>query len=200
METSELGCVYFIRLNGLTPVKIGYSTKSGPQDRLDTIRTSSPFGAELIGFILSSNSKALETALHKELKDVRLHGEWFDITTEKVRSICEKHMHIKQRDEMSKFYEAYSNLLSNRSSLKIERPCEHYTRVSKFLNETELPYGERIDKAHLCELYNDQNKINCLTGRKMTSLVRKYFNDMGIIFKEGKSGHVRWIMIHNSEK
>ena len=195
MEINELGCVYFIRLNGLTPVKIGYSTKSSPQDRLDTIRIAAPYGAELLGFVLSENAKALETKLHNELQAVRLHGEWFDITTDKVRSLCEKHMHPTQRDEMSMIYEFYSkSKLNKKEKEEVDIMSLFVFGTYEFFSKLTIKKGVRYDKQSMRDKYLKDGGFEQLSQRKFTSLYRMYYESLGFEVIEGKS-HVRWIMI-----
>ena len=63
------------------PIKIGIATR--PRNRLSRLRTSShlplflDYAAEVPG-----NAKSLEDYVHKILKDCRLSGEWFDISSD----------------------------------------------------------------------------------------------------------------------
>jgi hypothetical protein len=74
------GYVYFIQINGLQPIKIGYTTDPKGTDRFDSAKTYGPFGVTYVAHIVSSNAAKLERELHKRFADKRLNGEWFDIT------------------------------------------------------------------------------------------------------------------------
>jgi hypothetical protein len=72
--------IYVIRSKA-GPVKIGIAAR--PRNRLSQLRTSShlplflDYAAEVPG-----NAKGLEDYVHKMLKDCRLSGEWFDISSD----------------------------------------------------------------------------------------------------------------------
>jgi len=83
-DIEGVGCVYFFRHIGLTPIKIGYSTSASPLDRFESFKTYAPYGAEILGFIPTTEAKRLEEILHKRYQNKRLNGEWFDITVEDV--------------------------------------------------------------------------------------------------------------------
>jgi len=64
--------VYFIECN-FELVKIGWS--SDPHARLEGLRTSNPYPLELLALV--DAGRDLEQALHVELADYRVTGEWF---------------------------------------------------------------------------------------------------------------------------
>lgn len=77
-----MGCVYFIKHNELEPIKIGMTIKETPCDRVSQMSTASPYGIELLGFVKTFNPILLERELHDKYKDLRLNGEWFNISRE----------------------------------------------------------------------------------------------------------------------
>tara|TARA_R110002020_G_C15957746_1_gene746281 strand:- start:42 stop:716 length:675 start_codon:yes stop_codon:yes gene_type:complete len=79
------GCVYFFKIVGLSPVKIGYSDELTPEKRLKSF--SFPHGIERLGYFSTVNARLVEQEIHKMLSQYRLKGEWFDITEEKVTEI-----------------------------------------------------------------------------------------------------------------
>ena len=81
------GFVYFIRVNGLDPIKIGYTTDPKGVSRFETLKTYAPFGATYFAHIPTLNAPALEFELHETFKDKRLKGEWFDLTQKEVAKI-----------------------------------------------------------------------------------------------------------------
>lgn len=74
-----MGCVYIFKHNNFTPVKIGCSTKSSPQNRFEQLKTYAPFGAEIIGFVETNEPFKLEKRIHLLFANKRMHGEWFDL-------------------------------------------------------------------------------------------------------------------------
>ena len=81
------GFVYFIKINGLDPIKIGYTTDSKGISRFETAKTYAPFGATYFAHIPTLNAPALEFELHERFKDKRLKGEWFDLTQNEIAKI-----------------------------------------------------------------------------------------------------------------
>jgi hypothetical protein len=69
--------VYLIGGSESALSKIGRSTDV--QRRLALIQSMSPVGLELLW--VAEGGKELENALHRELRDHRRHGEWFDLGT-----------------------------------------------------------------------------------------------------------------------
>lgn len=82
-----MGHVYFVRHKRFSPVKIGHTKDNDVMNRVNSFNTSSPFGIELIGSIKSYNPELIEKEIHKDLKDLWLNGEWFDIDADYVSII-----------------------------------------------------------------------------------------------------------------
>ena len=81
----EKGCVYFFKHIGLSPVKIGYSTRKSPTSRFNQFKTYAPYGAEMLGFFFNLMSLRRSRAFFmRKYKPFRLDGEWFDISEDKV--------------------------------------------------------------------------------------------------------------------
>lgn len=78
----QIDCVYFAWSPEAASVKIGYS--SNIKKRLIGLQTSSPY--ELVLFAYITGNKEFEAALHENLKDYRLKGEWF-MTSDKVINV-----------------------------------------------------------------------------------------------------------------
>jgi hypothetical protein len=102
-EFEKKGCVYFFRHTGLTPVKIGYSSHESPLDRFNSFSTYAPYGSEIIGFIITENARDLESKFHKKYSNLRLNGEWFDITKEIAIEEIRIHSAIEDIQEMNEF-------------------------------------------------------------------------------------------------
>ena len=67
------GCTYFIQAKSGGDIKIGYTSKSDPIQRLRGIQTGNPKKLQIVG-ILRGNREA---QLHAKFDDIRLEGEWF---------------------------------------------------------------------------------------------------------------------------
>lgn len=67
------------------PCKVGIT--SGLDGRLEQIRTASPFDVKLaawFSFPTRSTAREVEHAFHAVKKELRLHGEWFDVEPKKL--------------------------------------------------------------------------------------------------------------------
>lgn len=81
------GCVYFVKHNGMSPIKIGMTSSEAPSNRLESMNTYSPYRIEVIGVIRTESPLKLEQKIHKMLKEHRLNGEWFDISIDKCNQL-----------------------------------------------------------------------------------------------------------------
>ena len=114
----EKGCVYFFKHVGLSPIKIGFSTNESPLERFEQFKTYAPYGAELIGFIRTHNAKELETELHLKFANVRLKGEWFDLSIEDVNKWVEFYSSLEDIEEENNFKVAWAKYLNKDSKSK----------------------------------------------------------------------------------
>ena len=193
MEIEEgLGCVYFIKLNGLTPIKIGYSTHPTPSGRVDSFTVGAPFGVELVGFIQSTNAKQLESLLHKRFSAFRCNGEWFDISKEQARSCCEQYMDNAQKDKLS---EAFT-LISNSYQVKHATDFIYPTVFLDWVNVA-ISFDIRLCKKELYNSFIDMKGDfeDSLTQKKFTGWISAWASDNNLLLKNGKSGDLRWIII-----
>ncbi len=78
--------VYLIRCKLSGRVKIGIATK--PVARLHNLQLMSPTELELI--CSCKGGRTYEREIHERFAAQRLHGEWFNLTREQVRSIAEE--------------------------------------------------------------------------------------------------------------
>lgn len=70
---SESGEVYFIKISGLSLIKVGYAANA--QDRLYVLQTASPFDLCLMESF--AGTKADERAIQRFLASHRYRREWF---------------------------------------------------------------------------------------------------------------------------
>jgi len=110
------GCVYFFRHVGLSPVKIGYSENESPINRFNTFKTYAPYGSEILGFIIISDAKEIESFLHKKYSTKRLSGEWFEITEEEVKEEITFYTNISDIKERNEFQIAWAKEISNKNN------------------------------------------------------------------------------------
>lgn len=67
--------IYFIQVGVSGPIKIGYTSNSEAQSRLDGLQTSCPWPLRLIGTIPGEIED--ERRFHRLFRRLRTHGEWF---------------------------------------------------------------------------------------------------------------------------
>ena len=114
------GCVYFFRHIGLTPVKIGYSSNESPIDRFNQFRTYAPYGSEILGFIIISDAKELETLLHRKYANKRLNGEWFDLTEQDVNNEIDFYTNVADIKDRNEFQIAWAKAKSEGKEIIIK--------------------------------------------------------------------------------
>lgn len=103
VKEEKRGCVYFFKHVGLTPVKIGFSSNESPIGRFEQFKTYAPYGAELIGFIRTSEPTKLESLLHSKHASQRLIGEWFEISIEQVNNDIDLFSSISDIEDKNNF-------------------------------------------------------------------------------------------------
>lgn len=111
------GCVYFFRHVGLTPVKIGFSLNESPIDRFNQFKTYAPYGSEILGFIIISNAKEIESLLHKKYANKRLNGEWFELTEKDVENEVNFYTNVSIIEERNEFQIAWASHIKKRNDL-----------------------------------------------------------------------------------
>jgi len=97
------GCVYFFKHIGMSPIKIGFTLHSSPMVRFLQFKTYAPFGAQLVGFIKTSEPKNLETLLHNKFSSFRIKGEWFEISEELALKTIDFYSNIEDVEDRNKF-------------------------------------------------------------------------------------------------
>lgn len=106
MDKKESGIVYFFRHKGLSPVKIGFSSKSDYRYRFNKFNMYSPYGAEVLAIIASDNPADLEKRIHSEIKSFKVRGEFFDISTEKINELVNRFSTDEQLELMKRVAKA----------------------------------------------------------------------------------------------
>ncbi len=74
---SRRGCVYFIEAVGTNRIKIGFTSKKTPHERLESLQTACPYPLAILGWY--PGSMATELALHERFASLRVmpRAEWF---------------------------------------------------------------------------------------------------------------------------
>ncbi len=154
----DKGCVYFFRHIGLSPVKIGFSNNESPLKRFEQFKTYAPYGSELLGFIITNESKKLETLLHLKFSNKRLKGEWFELSDEEVKTNIDLYTGIEQVNEMNDFIISFAKTK--------ERDLVFSTNEFKLNSDSEYKDLKIIGKKELLKIlgekkYNDfiNNKV-----------------------------------------
>ena len=78
---------YFIQSGDDGPIKIGFTSKEDPKERLRDLQTGNPAKLHLIATI----SGDVERELHEQFKHDRISGEWFHASPELVNFINRNH-------------------------------------------------------------------------------------------------------------
>lgn len=151
METKKRGCVYFFRHVGLSPVKIGYSESESPMNRFLSFKTYAPYGSEILGFIIISDAKDLESALHRKYASKRLDGEWFEITEEEVKREIDFYTEVSLVKERNEFQIAWARFIRDNEG-KI------YKEVRSFKTKPETKF-EQFKKLFLSDTNINRSRI-----------------------------------------
>jgi hypothetical protein len=126
----QKGCVYFFKHKGIDAIKIGMTNKSNPKNRFSSLKTYSPNGASIIGYIETPHFQELESLLHEKYKSKRLNGEWFDITKEDCINEINYFRFVSKQHivELKKIYNKKDIIIKKR-----KRRCVVYSKKLKLL-------------------------------------------------------------------
>ena len=162
----EKGCVYFFKHSGLNPIKIGYSSNKSPIKRFNQFKTYAPYGAEIIGFILSSNSKELEIKLHEKFSQYRLEGEWFDITIEIVEKEIELQSSIEDLKLKTEFQLQWAKKLNENKQIENDvKEAKKQSTITKNLFNNK--------KEQFFDIYKNNKDINKTSMADLFGVSRK---------------------------
>jgi hypothetical protein len=163
------GCVYFFRHIGLTPIKIGYSENESPIHRFNQFKTYAPYGSEILGFIIISDAKELESVLHRKYSSKRLNGEWFEITEDEVNyeiNFYSNVSDVKDRNDFQIAWAKYLENLKNKIQTEVqtlEHPIPKFNQFknyySKNPNLNKSHFARKFDVSREC-IYKWVRKIN----------------------------------------
>ena len=156
MEISERGCVYFFRHIGLSPVKIGFSSNESPLKRFEQFKTYAPYGAEILGFIMTKESKELENTLHVKFSSNRLKGEWFEISKEDIDKVVSFYSNIEDVKEKNQFEIEWTKKIANKSLIFEEDQFDFSEFDNKFTITNERGILTRVvmNQGELMQIFN----------------------------------------------
>lgn len=185
------GCVYFFRHIAMYPVKIGCTDSNSPLDRFLQFKTYAPFGAEILGVIISNEPFKLEKKIHKLLNNSRMEGEWFDISEKKVNELIAKFSKQEDIEDRNNFQIEWTERLlskSNKNSSKFPFGVEDMI--------SNIDFNVKIDKKNFSIEVSNYIKYEMSVQTAM-NYVRLYCNMKKKTLKliEGHSGSFYWFLI-----
>lgn len=165
------GCVYFFRHVGLSPVKIGYSENESPISRFNQFKTYAPYGSEILGFIIISDSRQLENDLHKKYSSKRLNGEWFDLTEEEVNKEIDFYTNVADIKDRNEFQIAWAKQIEDRKNKIVE---EIKTTDFKKIKQTNVDlFFQRYSQDKKLNITNEARYFN-VSRRCIYDWIKKY--------------------------
>lgn len=79
------GYLYVLNIENTSHYKIGVS--SNPKRRISDIRSSCPYNIDILFLEFYSHVYELEGMIHEELKNNEMRHEWFDLDSDKFKSL-----------------------------------------------------------------------------------------------------------------
>lgn len=173
MKTNEKnGYVYFLKHNGLAPIKIGCTVGYSPMSRINSYSTYSPYGIELLGYIKTENPLELEKTIHYNFSNNRINGEWFELSVSIVTDFIYNHNKKHNKD--------YLLINNNEKTIK------------NFLNT--LKVNSKIYNSEILDLYID------FFNPKFDINIKKIFKEIkesGINYKKNRDSLGRYLIINH---
>ncbi len=102
--TSSCGFVYFIQAGDAGLIKIGWALE--PEQRRKELQTGSADRLRLIGAF--EGDRLVEQGIHRRLKHLRSHGEWFRPTLE-IEQVMQEHGAAARMDREEKRREPFTD-------------------------------------------------------------------------------------------
>ena len=177
------GLVYFFKHKETNAVKIGYTNKNDISSRFSSFCVSSPYGAEIIGLISTETPLSLEKKLHQKYKSLRLNGEFFELSDEKVRHIVNKYstLSIKTDDfllEIGNYLKEKSTAEANKIKSKIREVLYNSEPKSKSYEPLYMDFLNMYKNTGVNKIYVPFSEIH-----------KKHFNNesaraVGLFLKE----------------
>ena len=133
MKKQKKGCVYFFKHTGLKPIKIGYTNNESPINRFNQFKTYAPFGAEIIGFIKTTEAKKIETKLHNKYSGLRMDGEWFEMSESQIKTEIDFYTSKEETKLKNDFQIAWAKSLDvKKENILVKLDQEKLTKFEAF--------------------------------------------------------------------
>ena len=139
--------VYVFRLVGTGFYKIGMTKNESIKNRLQSIKTYSPFEVEVITVIKTKNAFLLEKQIHEKFNSKRMNGEFFELTKSDV--IYLKNLEDINTRKLKEFF--WTEIISNEIDLNLLKS------VMKSLN---IKLNDNSEQNELHEQIYDFLEIN----------------------------------------
>ena len=186
------GCIYFIRIIGLTPVKIGFSAKPTPEERIKSY--ASPYGIEIVKYFPTINANIVEKEIHKTLSQYKEKGEWFNVTDEQIDII------------VLKYHAKYNTEKTQARILMATEDVPTLIRTLKEKNKQPVQIAEQGTIKETFIRYNPTNEFTYKKGfltycgkqlQKSPKRIYDYFKKEEQLFEVDKDGRTVLIRLRN---
>lgn len=129
-RANDIGYVYLIAgtHNGRTMYKIGKA--NDVQKRLKSFEVAIPFDIDLVFAIEVKSPLSIESLLHKQFKDNRRDGEWFDFNSDML--ICAVITMVHLQCSCESFCNVWTNEQNNRNKLDNNSYIEYLEAMLDF--------------------------------------------------------------------
>lgn len=139
--------VYVFRLVGTDFYKIGMTKNESIKDRLQSIKTYTPFQVDVTTVIKTKNALLLEKEIHKKFDSKRINGEFFELTKNDI--IYLKSLEDVNTKKLKDFF--WTEIISNEIDLNLLKS------VMKSLN---IKLNDNFGQSELNEKIYDFLEIN----------------------------------------
>jgi hypothetical protein len=186
---STFGYVYFIKYQSTDAIKIGMSTNI--INRLNNIKTSNTDKMFLIGYIYTEQYNSLERTLHKQYKENRLTGEWFNLNINQViNAIRENNGHVVNCLFDKKLI-IEDGVVVSCGDEKINAICNDLYLSDLF---DTIEKGVRHNIGSVLGLIPTEKQED-YSKKKITTSIKKYASQNGLKYFSGNSNGMRWFML-----
>ena len=177
----EKGCVYFFKHKGLSPIKIGYSSNESPSGRFDQFKTYAPFGAIIVGFIVTKDPKHLESKLHRQFSSLRLRGEWFEITDDLVSSLVKLYSSDEQKEINQRVQKKMSEIYQKKE--------DKTSMYSEYIGMLSVDF--RHYNSETCDSFNEYYDLK-FSNRQMLREIKIHCENKSLDFRQGRDSFGRF--------
>jgi DNA modification methylase len=191
METN--GSIYFIKHKNVSPIKIGFSNNANPYLRIESYKTGSPYGIDVLGFFSVKNAAEVEKKLHKKYQNKRVNGEWFDITIDDVKNELLIYSGEDLFSEMNEFFShklIQLNLTQRMSEFSFDSKGLKYDYINELLvlfsNNSDIKFHYKDEYEKGCE------DFNYITLRDFNKKILSIANNYGFKSKSVSKNGLRY--------